>query len=64
MNIITRGQVIKVPKPVLVVNVELGRYAFKCEHKRLGIAVWGDSRDEARNAFVDQVAFELSLIGA
>ena len=47
------------PKPELVVNVELGIYAWKCECKHL--LVYGNSAKEAIQKWIDAKNFEESL---
>lgn len=47
------------PKPLLVVNVELGIYAWKCECKHL--LVYGNSPEEAVQAWTEAKQFEESL---
>ena len=47
------------PKPQLVVNVELGIYAWKCECKHL--LVYGNSAKEAIQRWIEAKQFEESL---
>lgn len=47
------------PKPELVVNVEMGIYAWKCECKHL--LVYGDSAEKAVQAWIDAKQFEEEL---
>lgn len=47
------------PKPQLVVSVELGIYAWKCECKHL--LVYGDSAEKSVQAWIDAKQFEENL---
>lgn len=48
------------PKPELVVNIDLGVYAWKCECKHL--KVWGNSAEDAVTKWKEARKFELELL--